>query len=162
VAVRQRLFRLSGYDWMISDRHQHHSPRLRAGDLTWTVEEVTPNAIQLRLEGFSQVGSSAEDVRKCSCKNPGGCEHWGCDLHYLGSVTIDRAKKTIVAFRLVGRGDTFTRLNRKTAAMDTTVHTLPTGVVFELASDCSANRHGWPPLAVERYGKVYWNLGAGE
>jgi hypothetical protein len=161
-AVQQRLFRLSGYDW--SSGYQNDFPPLRSGALTWTVEEVAENAVHLRFEGFSKVGGSPEEVHKCSCKNPRLCNHWGCDLHYLGFMKIDRAKQTIVDLRMVALGETTTRYNRKILANDLEVRAVPTGLVIELAPDCPANRHGWPPMAPQLYRTWinYWNPGPGK
>jgi hypothetical protein len=159
-AVQRRLFRLSGYDW--SSTYQNDAPPLRSGDLTWTVQKVSPSVIQMRIEGFSRVGGKPEEVRHCSCKNPKLCNHWGCDLRYLGFIKIDRSKQAIVDLRIVALGETTTRYDRRTLSNDSEVHTVPSGLVIELASDCPANRGGWNPLMPYRMRHFrinYWNLG---
>ena len=52
--------------------------------------------------------------------------------------------------------------NRKTGKDDDELHFYPTGLVVELASDCSANRTGWPSMAPHRHrheGINYWDPG---
>jgi hypothetical protein len=158
--IQNRLFRLSGYDWTGS--YQNDAPALRSGDLSWTVDEVTDKMLSMRLEGFSKVGGSRDDVQKCSCKSVHACNHWGSDLNYLGFMKIDRAQKAIVELRMVALGETHTRYDRKTMKYDNEVRAVPTGLVIELASDCPANRGGWHPLEPYRMRHVpfnYWDVG---
>jgi hypothetical protein len=158
-AVQKRLFMTSGYDW--TSAYQNDGLALRSGDLTWVVEEVTENEVQMRLEGFSKVGASPADLKNCSCKNPLGCYHWGCELHYLGFMKIDRSKKAISELRMVALGETITKYNRKILRNDAEVQVVPTALVIELASDCPANRGGWHPLQPQRLRPWfnYWDPG---
>jgi hypothetical protein len=136
--------------------------RLRAGDLHWTVEEVTDSEVRTRIEGFSKVGAAPDECRTCSCKDTYRCNHWGTELVYRGFMRYDRSKKVIRELRLVALGETTTRHNRKTLRHDKHVNVYPTGLVIELAADCPANRNGWHPLAPHRMRHAsidYWNPG---
>lgn len=158
--AQRRLFMFNAYDW--SSGYQNDMVRLRSGDLTWVVEEVTANEVRTRLEGYSKTGASLEETQKCPCKDAYGCTHWGSELNYLGFMKYDRSKKAIVDFRLVGLGETLTKYNRKTMKNDPEVQRLPTALAIELASDCSANQGGWHPLAPHRmrHARInYWNPG---
>jgi hypothetical protein len=155
--AQRRLFRFHGFDWSIGV-NQNWMPDLRSGDLTWTVEEVSAEEIRLRLQGFSKVGLGQEDSKKAKASLDG----LGSDLNYLGWMKFNRAKKAIVDFRMVALGETWTKWNRKTEKMDDELHFYPTGLVVELASDCSANRTGWPNAAPRRllHERInYWDPG---
>lgn len=133
---------------------------LREGSLTATVESVLGNEVGLRLEGVSKIGATGDSFRECTHEDSYRCGHWGAELAWLGFVKIDRSRKAVTRFELVGLGETHLPRDRRGGKPDGKVHAVPTGVVVELASDCSANRTGWPPLADARLqGYVnYWDL----
>lgn len=158
--VQRRLFQFSGHDWFNGCGNPSMWP-LRAGDLTWAVEEVSKEEIRLRLQGFSKVGLSQEASKKAKIL-PEANNGFGSDLNYLGWMKINRAKKAVVDFRMVALGETWTKWNRKTEKDDDELHFYPTGLVVELAGDCSANRTGWPSMAPHRHrheGINYWDPG---
>lgn len=161
VAFPASLFRrvamTQAYDWMVG--YQNSILPLRQGELVMAVEEVTAKEVRLRLEGFSKVGGTEEEMRACTCESQRRCPHWGCDLQYYGFARIDRARQALSEFRLVGLGDTWTRVRRADSKYGTEVARYPTGILLELPADVPANRGGWPPLAPQRLnvGFDYWS-----
>ncbi len=160
-SLSRRIFVTQGYEWNLA--YQNNTLALRAGELAATVEEVTAKEVRMRLEGFSKVGGTEEEIRRCGCEGPRACPHWGCDLAYTGVARIDRARQAIVEFRLIGLGETWTRLKREQGVLGygSEICRYPTGLAIELPSDCPANRGGWPPLAPQRLRASfdYWTCG---
>jgi hypothetical protein len=98
---------------------------IRSHKLTLTVEEVTPAAVLLRLEG-SALLATAPDPAKADR---------GFDVRLAGHIRYDRAKKAIDRFDVVAVGDhwgegPFTRRARPGRQ--------PLGVAFELADGKSS------------------------
>jgi hypothetical protein len=86
--------------------------------MTLTVEEVTPAAVRLRLNG-SFLLANAPDPAKAGR---------GFDGHLLGYIGYDRAKKVINRFDVVAVGDHWSEGNRARPGR------MPLGVAFELTS----------------------------
>jgi len=144
------------YDWMVG--YQNSILALREGELVMTVEEVTAKEVRLRLEGFSKVGGTVLELGSCTCEWR-RCTHWGCDMRFYGVARIDRARQAFSEFRLVGVGDTWSKVKRAESRFGTEVGRYPTGILLELPADVPANRNGWPPLAPRRLsaGFDYWS-----
>lgn len=152
----KRIAMTQAYDWMCG--YQNSILKLREGELSMTVEEVTAKEVRLRLEGFSKVGGTEEEMKTCACESQRQCPHWGCDMKYYGTARIDRSKQALSEFRVVGLGDTWTKVRRVDSKYGTEVVRYPTGICLELPADVSANRGGWPPLAPVRLNATfdYW------
>jgi len=144
----QRIAMTQAYDWMCG--YQNSILTLREGELSMTVEEVTAKEVRLRIEGFSKVGGAEEGMKTCACESQRSCPHWGCELRYYGTARIDRSKQALSEFRVVGLGDTWTKVRRADSRYGAEVVRYPTGILLELPADVPANRGGWPPLAPAR------------
>ena len=147
-SLQKRLVSTQAYDWMVG--YQNDVLPIREAELTLTVDEVTAKDVRLRVEGFSKVGGTEEQMKACTCERQRGCSHWGCDLQYYGFLRVDRARRTLSEVHVVGFGHTWTKVNRADSRYGSQVFRNPTGILLELPSDCSANRGAWPPLAPVR------------
>jgi len=153
-SLLKRLVSTQAYDWMVG--YQNDVLPIREAELNVTVDEVTAKETRLRVEGFSKVGGTEEQMKSCTCERQRGCGHWGCDLQYYGVLRIDRTRKALSEVRLVGVGTTWTKVKRADSTYGTQVVRYPTGILFELPSDVPANRGAWPPLAPVRLLNDYW------
>jgi hypothetical protein len=153
----KRVAMTQAYDWMLG--YQNDWLPLREGELVMTVDEVTAKEIRLHVEGFSKVGGTEEQMRACTCERQRGCSHWGCDLQYYGVARIDRARQSFSEFRVVGIGNTWSKVKRADLSYGSQVVRYPTGILLDLPSDVPANRRAWPPLAPQRLsaGFDYWS-----
>lgn len=110
---------------------------VRAGELTLTVEAVSPSSIRMRLDGFAKLGSEPpKDVAdgKCACIN-----QWGYEPRVLGYIDYDREKKAVTRFDVVALGEHFGRLGISDSA--TRIGLQPLGISFELVTgDAPADR----------------------
>lgn len=110
---------------------------VRAGELTLTVDAVSPTSIRLRLDGFARLGQEApKDVAdgKCACIN-----QWGYEPRLLGFLEYDPRKNVITRFDVVALGDHFGRLGISDSASRNGVQ--PLGITFELVTgDAPADR----------------------
>ena len=93
--IRKRLFCTIGIDYMEGSVNAL-LPRETA--LTLTVENVTPEAIALRLDGAAKLGREFDEKLHKEKSSRGS------DVRLLGYVTVDRAKNAIKRFDVVGLG----------------------------------------------------------
>jgi hypothetical protein len=124
-AVAERILRFHLIDNTRGEPPMWGRAEIRAQELTLTVEEVTPTAVRMRLDGTALLATHA-DVAKANR---------GFDVRLLGYIGYDRAKEAIDRFDVVAVGDhwgegTYTRQSRPGR--------MPLGVAFELASGKSA------------------------
>jgi len=133
VAIAERILRFHLNDNTRGEPNMWRREEIRSKELTLTVEDVTPGAIRLRLDGAALLASKA-DVEKAER---------GFDIRLLGYIGYDRSKKAIDRFDVVAVGDhwgegTFTRRARPGK--------MPLGVAFEL-SDGKSGADRVPPQA---------------
>lgn len=102
---------------------------VRAGELTLTVEEVLPQAVRLRLEGFGKFGEvppAAVAEGKIA-----SLDRWGYEPHVLGYLEYDPQDRVFTRFDIVALGDHFGRLGNGRRA-PTRIGLQPLGIAFEL------------------------------
>jgi hypothetical protein len=134
--VAERILRFHLTDNTRGEPPMWQRDEIRSQELTLTVEEVTPAAVRLRLDGTALLatGPIAEKANR------------GFDVRLLGTIGYDRAKKAIDRFDVVAVGDhwgegTYTRRARPGR--------MPLGVAFELANGKSAGDRVPPQAARE-------------
>jgi hypothetical protein len=120
-AVAERILRFHLTDNTRGEPPMWQRDEIRSQEMTLTVEEATPAAVRLRLDG-SALLATHEDAAKASR---------GFDVRLLGYIGYDRVKQAIDRFDVVAVGDhwgegTYTRRARPGR--------MPLGVAFELAS----------------------------
>jgi len=93
--VQKRFFCTIGIDYMEGSVNAL-LPRETA--LTLTVESVTPESVSMRLDGTARLGKEFDE------KGKSGKNTRGCDVRILGYVAVDRARKAITKFDVVGLG----------------------------------------------------------
>jgi len=93
--LQKRFFCTIGIDYMEGSVNALLARETR---LSLTVESVTPESLTLRLDGTAKLGREFEETPKAE-KNTRGSE-----LRVLGYVAVDRARKTITRFDVVGLG----------------------------------------------------------
>ncbi|MBI3854609.1 MAG: hypothetical protein HY293_02835 [Planctomycetes bacterium] len=93
--IQKRFFCTIGIDYMEGSVNALLALETR---LTLTVEDVTAESISMRLNGAAKLGKELVDASKQE-KNTRGSE-----LRVLGYVAIDRARKAITRFDVVGLG----------------------------------------------------------
>jgi hypothetical protein len=123
--VAERILRFHLIDNTRGEPPMWRREDIRSQRLTLTVEEVTPAAVRLRLDGSARLANNA-DVSKAGR---------GFDVRLLGFFHCDRAKRLIDRFDVVAIGDhwgegTFTGGARPGRQ--------PLGIAFELARGDSA------------------------
>lgn len=105
-AVTNRIFSFYAHDFQGSicdgDRGEMD---IRAGELTLTVEDVSPAAVTMRLTGISRVGDTFEQYAADPAFTYEHRGHPGADLRFLGYLAVDRAKKAFTRFDIVAVGD---------------------------------------------------------
>jgi hypothetical protein len=94
-SIRNRFFSTIGIDYMEGSVNAL-PPRETA--LTLTVERVAPETAMLRLTGSATLGKEFEE------KGKAGKNTRGSAVRVLGFVGVDRARKTIATFDVVGLG----------------------------------------------------------
>jgi hypothetical protein len=135
-AIAERILRFHLTDNTRGEPNMWRRDDIRSKELTLTVEEVTPAAVRLRLDGSALLANRA-DVEKAER---------GFDVRLLGYLGYDRSTKAIDRFELVAAGDhwgegTFTRRARPGK--------MPLGVAFELSKDKSGADRVPPQAARE-------------
>jgi hypothetical protein len=93
--IQKRFYCTIGIDYM---EGSVNALPARESSMTLTVENVTSDAIALRLDGQAKLGKEPSEKMKTE-KNTRGSE-----VRVLGFVTYDRAKKAIARFNVVGLG----------------------------------------------------------
>src|SRR5262249_9216954 len=70
-AIQRRIFQFYAFDFRGRDRQR---AKVRAGELSLTVEEVTPDRIRLRLGGYAKTGFAYEEYQSSppTHSGPGG------------------------------------------------------------------------------------------
>jgi hypothetical protein len=124
-AVAERMLRFHLTDNTRGEPPMWRRDEIRSSKLTLTVEEATPAAIRLRLDGTALLATrpDADQAER------------GFDVRLLGHIGYDRAKGAIDRFDVVAAGDHWgagphTRRARPGR--------MPLGVAFELANGKSA------------------------
>jgi hypothetical protein len=135
-AVAERILRFHLLDNTRGEPSMWRRADIRAQHLTLTVEDVTPTAVRLRLEGSALLATDA-DIAKAAR---------GFDVRLLGRLTYDRAKHALERFDVVAVGDhwgegTYTRGARPGRQ--------PLGIAFELARGNTAADQVPPQAARE-------------
>ena len=92
--------------------------KLEDGELTLTVEKVTPAIVQLRLDGVARLSQGRPDDKQT-----------GYDTALLGHSTCDRKKGTITQFDMVVLGDVLNTPRRVRPGWH------PLGIAFELVTE---------------------------
>lgn len=119
---------------------------VRAGEMTLTVEEVTPARLRLRLDGSARLGLDFETAQARS-KNGGHSAH-GYEPRLLGYIEYDVMKQCIDRFDLAALGDFYGTLYGDNRWLYRSGRT-PLGVGFKLvsANDPAADRQV-PPRSI--------------
>jgi hypothetical protein len=122
---------------------------VKAARLSLLVSEVSPQRVQMRLEGFIHWGSDYEDSKATT---PNGPLAQGFETPVYGRLVYDRAQKSIRRFDIVAPGYVWGRwgdANGKSMYVERPGRA-PFGFAFELASgDSPADRI--PPGGNGRY-----------
>ncbi|HVE40968.1 MAG TPA: hypothetical protein VNM14_13825 [Planctomycetota bacterium] len=93
--IQRRFFSTIGIDYMEGSVNAL-VPRETA--LSLTVETVSPESLTLRLDGAAKLGKEFDETAKV------GKNTRGSDVRVLGYVGVDRARRTITRFDVVGLG----------------------------------------------------------
>ncbi len=110
---------------------------VRGGSLTLTVEEVTPEKVRLRLEGFALLGADCDTAQEKVRENK---RSWGYEPWLLGYLEYNPQRMQITRFDVVALGDTYGMLLGDLRYFYRPGRQ-PLGVAFELVSpDVAANR----------------------
>jgi hypothetical protein len=75
---------------------------VRGGELNLIVEEVSADSVQLRLDGFAQLGAVYDPERGAALTGP-----FGYEPRVLGRLSYDPRSQKITRFEFVALGDTF-------------------------------------------------------
>jgi hypothetical protein len=124
------------------------------GELTLTVQEVSPDGMTVRLEGWSRQGVSFKDskaaYKKAGPEGKGTFAPVGQATRWLGAITFDAKKQAVTAFNIVAIGNAWGEyVNRKYGAgRGAEPQRWPAGYAYELAGSCSADRIT-PPKIVQ-------------
>jgi hypothetical protein len=124
-AVAERVLRFHLTDNTRGEPDMWRREDVRSQELTVTVEEVTPAAVRLRLDGSALLATRADAAKADR----------GFDVRLLGGVRYDRAKKAIDRFDVVAVGDHWGQGRFTGGARP---GRQPLGVAFELAGGKSA------------------------
>jgi hypothetical protein len=113
---------------------------VKSVELGLFVEDVSPERIQLRLEGFVHHGT---DFDAAKATTPNGPLDFGYESRIYGVLVYDRLKEALVRFDIVAPGDVWGRwgdANGKSQLVERPGRT-PIGFAFELATgDSLTNR----------------------
>lgn len=138
-AVQRRIFR-----YYACDLYRRPVDNVREGELTLTVEEVTPDAVKLRLDGRAKTGAEfdasnpLQGYRRGTVGGPKNAETstlHGAQFRFLGFLSYSLSKKAFDRFDVVGLGEAwgwFTEGYR--GGPHEPRRPLPVGVAFELVS----------------------------
>lgn len=102
---------------------------VRAGQLTLTVITVSPDAVQLRLDGFAKLGavpSPAVIENKVA-----SLDQWGYEPRMLGFLEYDPRQRIVTRFDIVALGEHFGRLGDGRTA-PSRIGLQPLGIAFQL------------------------------
>lgn len=129
--IRDRILRRHLNPLTIYGETEPTSPRdIRGGELNLTVEQVSPDLVRLRLDGFAKLGKSpsAEVAEgKIAC-----IDAWGYEPKVLGFLEYDPKKQAFRRFDVVALGDQFGRLGISDSGSRPGLQ--PLGISFELVS----------------------------
>jgi hypothetical protein len=124
-AVAERILRFHLTDNTRGEPPMWRRDEVRRHVLTLTVEEATPAAVRLRLDGTALLATRADAETADR----------GFDVRLLGYIGYDRAKKAIDRFDVVAVGDHWGAGQHTRRAR---AGWMPLGVAFELANGKSA------------------------
>jgi hypothetical protein len=135
-AVAERILRFHLIDNTRGEPPMWRRDEIRAQELMLTVEEATPDAVRLRLDGTALLASAADAAQAKR----------GFDVRLLGYLRYDRLKEVLDRFDVVAVGDhwgegPYTRRARPGCT--------PLGIAFELASGKSGADRVPPQAARE-------------
>lgn len=119
-ALAERIVRFHLIDNTRGEPPMWRPEEIRSQKLTLTVEEVTPTAVRLRLEGAVLLASAADATKAKR----------GFDVRLLGTIRYDRAKSVIDRFDVVALGEHW---GAGTYTPNPRPGRQPLGVAFELA-----------------------------
>jgi hypothetical protein len=101
-----------------------------AGELTFSVESVSPTSVRLRALGFARLGTDPRaDVADGKCAS---IDQWGYEPRLFGYIEYNPQAKVITRFDLVAFGDHFGRLGICESAARPGLQ--PLGIAFELVT----------------------------
>ena len=95
-AIQKRLFSTLAIDYM---EGSVNTLKPRETRMTLTVARVSPEAIDLRLDGYGRLGKDLDEALR---KQPNSR---GCEVRLLGRVRYDRLETAIERFDVVGIGE---------------------------------------------------------
>jgi hypothetical protein len=93
--IQKRFFCTLGIDYM---EGSVNALLARETSLTLTVEDAAAETLTLRLDGFAKLGKELDDKSKLEKSTRGS------EVRVLGYVAVDRARKAITRFDVVGLG----------------------------------------------------------
>ena len=132
IGARMVRFHLTPQRATTSEGHIVSERSVKAARLALVVEEVSPQRIQLQLEGFVHWGS---DFDPSLATTPNGPLGQGFETPLFGRVEYDRTKQTFIRFDIVAPGHVWGRwgdANGKSMYVERPGRT-PFGFAFELA-----------------------------
>jgi hypothetical protein len=142
--IQKRLFSTLGIDYM---EGSVNSLPPRAMTLSLTVEEVSPTAISLRLDGYARLGKEYDEKLRRQPRSR------GCEVRVLGFLACDRASGRFRRFDVVGIG---TAWGAKMEYVDREIrvaeHPWMYAIACELA-DCTRPIDRIPPYNMLHYGE---------
>jgi len=163
-SLQRRIFLFYGFEFGYAHSSFVHE-KLRSGGMTATVEEATPQAVRIRLEGSSQVGVPFETYRDCrTCTTGEWCPHLGADARYFGILNYDLTRKRFDRFDIAAVGESWGELDYYRGMKEGPVAPADRrrwafGLAFTLSSERPADRGGWPNGAAAYRGWDYWQRG---
>lgn len=125
--VRWHLNPLRFYGRYVSDALDPQE--VRSGQLTLTVESVSPDLVRLRLEGNAQLGQPPPAA--VVAREIASLDQWGYEPAVLGFLEYDPRERVFTRFDIVALGDHFGRLGLGRRA-PSRPGLQPLGIAFEL------------------------------
>jgi hypothetical protein len=154
--VAERIFRFHLNPTLVfGETNGMRKEHIRDGQLTLTIESVTPQFIRMRMDGFARLGSdfaTADAAAKEKRSSP------GYEPDVLGYLEVDRKKNKFTRFDLVALGDTFGQLGGDLKYLYRADRN-PLGVAFELVRpDAPIADRTVPPRGM-RFPRNYYGTG---
>jgi hypothetical protein len=133
IAMRMARFHLSPKRALTSEDCIVDRREVKSAELGLVVEDVSPERIELRLEGFVHHGTQFEGDKATTPNGPLG---FGYETPIRGALAYDRVKQAFVRFDIVAPGNVWGRwgdANGKSQIIERPGRT-PIGFAFELAT----------------------------
>ncbi len=142
--IQRRFFSTIGIDYM---EGSVNSLPPRKMSMTLTVRKVTPEAIQLRLDGYAHLG------KEFDAKLRGKTNSRGCEIRVLGFLTYNPRKKAFERFDIVGIGKAWGLKRRDRRAIRIEEYPWNYGIACELVTGDSP-MDLIPPYNLLHYGSA--------